>query len=135
MKKSKLPLLRIFYLLMLGFLVNANAADINNTEEWLIADRQVDCTGAFPQKCFLVKEANNGNWAYFYDSIEGFSFKENFTQKIQVEISKKKDIHIPADSSANKYNLVRVLNSTKTDGKTTNEALKSFPQNDLENKK
>lgn len=90
------------------------------TQDWFIADKMVDCTGVAQQKCLIVRDANSNDWKYFYDQIKGFKFRENYTQKIRVRITPKKNV--PADASAFNYRLVRTLRRSKTDGLTLEEA-------------
>jgi heat shock protein HslJ len=90
------------------------------TQDWFVADKQVNCVGVAPQKCLVVREVNSPDWSYFYSSIAGFNFRDGYTQKIRVQIASRQNA--PADASALNYRLVRVLSRSKTDGNTLEEA-------------
>jgi hypothetical protein len=49
----------------------------------------------------------DGNWGNFFGSIEGFTFKPDFSYKLLVTVSKIENP--PADSPNLKYTLVRLL--------------------------
>lgn len=107
-------------LFLLIFSVSAVFAQKIRTEDWFVADKQVDCVGVAPQKCLVVREAASADWKYFYSSIAGFNFREGYTQKIRVQMTPRQNV--PADASALNYKLVRMLSRSKTDGNTLEEA-------------
>lgn len=72
-----------------------------------VADNMVACDGAAEQKCLQIKENKDDDWTLFYDTIEGFEFKEGFLQKIEVTISKIKNP--PSDGSKLKYKLNNII--------------------------
>ena len=72
-----------------------------------IADSMVACEGVTEQKCLQIKENKEDDWTLFYDTIEGFDYKEGFTHKIEVTISKVKNP--PADGSKLKYKLNNII--------------------------
>lgn len=96
----------------------------SRTEEWFVADKMVDCQGVAPQKCLVVREVNSADWKYFYGTIKGFKFRENFTQKIRVSITPRKNV--PADASQFEYKLVKTISRSKTDGNTLEEAMRQM---------
>ena len=77
-----------------------------------VADTMVNCTGVAPQKCLQIKENENDNWTNFYSKIEGFDYEVGYTYKLKVEVSKIENP--PADTSSEKYILLKILDKTKT---------------------
>ncbi len=70
--------------------------------------------GAGKGECLNVYKGSSldmAEWTNFYDGIEGFEFKPGVTQKIRVTKKKLKKSEIPADGSAFKYSLEKVLES------------------------
>jgi len=88
-----------------------------------IGPELVDCEGAGPQKCMLVKESPDGEYGLFYDQIEGFDYEEGYEYEIVVEVTKVENP--PADASSLKYSLVEVVSKTavSTEDTTTESAL------------
>ena len=60
-----------------------------------------DCVGVAPMKCFVI------NGEFFYDSIEGFNFKDGTEYQIRVARTERKNI--PADASRYIYRLIEIL--------------------------
>lgn len=114
--------LMICTLVISGFTVFAQSS----TQEWFVADKTVDCTGVAPQKCLLVREATAREWQLFYGQIKGFKFRENYTQRIRVKVTPRKKT--PADASSLAYKLVKVVNQSKTDGSTSEEARRQMTE-------
>ncbi len=76
-----------------------------------IAHYTVDCQGVAPQKCMLVKESPENDWTNFYDTIDGFSYEEGYEYQLEVEVSKI--ANPPADASALRYTLKRIISKTQ----------------------
>jgi heat shock protein HslJ len=72
-----------------------------------VADNMVACEGVSEQKCLQIKENKEDEWTLFYDTIEGFEYKEGFLHKIEVTISKIKNP--PSDGSKLKYKLNNII--------------------------
>ncbi|MEN7547180.1 DUF4377 domain-containing protein [Rapidithrix thailandica] len=70
---------------------------------------QTQCIGVGPQTCYEVGygEERPENWELFYDSIEGFEFKEGVMYKLKV--MKTPVENPPADASSFRYKLVKVV--------------------------
>ena len=68
----------------------------------------VDCVGAGPQKCMLVKTDPDGEYEYFYSQIEGFEHEEGFEYELEVQVDPVENA--PADASSLQYTLLRILN-------------------------
>lgn len=83
-----------------------------------IGPELVDCEGAGPQKCMLVKESPDDEYSLFYDQIEGFDYEEGYEYELVVEVTKVENP--PADASSLKYSLVEVV--SKTPAETTAES-------------
>ncbi len=81
----------------------------NVTRLW-IKGETVDCIGEAPQTCLQVAEAEDGEYLYFYDAIEGFSFEEGTSYVIDVEITEVADP--PADGSSLAYSLIEIIEAS-----------------------
>lgn len=110
------------FLMSLSFIVlfAVSVFGQSKTEDWFVADKMVNCTGSAPQKCLVVRKTDSPDWMYFYSTIQGFKFRENYTQKIRVRITPRKNA--PQDASAFDYRLIKTLSRSKTDGNTLEEA-------------
>ena len=86
-----------------------------NEQIWEVAPTKIDAVGVAPMKVLQVREGNNdaangetmGAWRAQYAPIEGFDFVEGFKYRILVRSEKVENP--PADGSALKYTLVKVL--------------------------
>lgn len=76
------------------------------TRLWIKPDL-VDCIGEARQKCMQVAEAEDGEYLYFYDAIEGFTFIEGTSYVIDVRIDEVEDP--PADGSSLAYTLLQIV--------------------------
>ena len=70
----------------------------------------VECVGAHPQQCMLVKEDPKEPYTYFYDQIEGFEFEPGYQYELLVLSEDVEDP--PADASSIQWSLVQELNKT-----------------------
>jgi len=100
---------KMISLFILTLLLNS----CSTTKTLYVADATVDCEGVTSQKCLKIKENKEDDWSLFYDSIEGFDFKEGYTYKIEVKITKIKNP--PTDGSNLKYKLVNLIYQEKTE--------------------
>jgi hypothetical protein len=73
----------------------------------IVADHKVDCTGAGPQRCFLIREHESQQWEFFYNAIEGFDYEEGFEYLIEVKVFKISNP--PQDASDRRYVLKRII--------------------------
>jgi hypothetical protein len=76
----------------------------------LVGPVQADCTGAFAQKCLVVKENGAAEWTYFYDVIEGFDWQPGYEYTLIVAVREIENP--PADGSSLAYRLIRVVKKT-----------------------
>lgn len=76
-----------------------------------VRDVLADCEGESPRKCMQVRETPEGEWTFFYDSIEGFDYEETYQYELRVEVKPVADP--PADGSSLRYRLVQVVSKTK----------------------
>lgn len=76
------------------------------TRMWIKPDL-VDCVGEMEQKCMQVAEAEDGEYLWFYDQIDGFEYVEGTTYVIDVRIDEIADP--PADGGSLAYTLVKVI--------------------------
>ena len=84
---------------------NNESSEIEKT--FIVASKKVDCMGLAPQKCFLIKEKNQQNWQYLYDSISNFEYEEGFEYEILV--SQKEIENPPQDASSIETKLIEIL--------------------------
>ena len=73
----------------------------------LVAPVIVECEGEGPQTCMLVKENPEDKWELFYDSINGFEFKEGYDSVIKVREEQVEDP--PAGASSIRWILVELV--------------------------
>lgn len=93
--------------LFLSIFTSCNDEDILNTKTFIVASEQKKCTGVAEQLCYLIKEKETDNWEYFYNTIDGFTYKKGFEYIIKVEITSVKNP--PADGSSLTYKLVKII--------------------------
>lgn len=72
----------------------------------------VDCEGAGPQKCLLVKENPDDEYSLFYDQIEGFDYEEGYEYELRVR--EDTVVEPPADASTIRWTLIEVVSKTPT---------------------
>ena len=77
------------------------------TSTLYLAPKQVDCTGASEQKCYLIRKSTEGNWIMHYQAIVGLDYEPGFSYKIKVK--KEKIRNPPMDGSSFSYHLVEIL--------------------------
>jgi len=82
----------------------------SGTKTVLVGPILVDCVGANPQQCMLVKEDPQEPYTYFYDQIEGFEFEPGYQYELLVLSEDVEDP--PADASSIQWSLVEELNKT-----------------------
>jgi len=70
----------------------------------------VDCVGVGPQKCMMIKETNESQWKYFFDTIQGFTHELGYEYQIQVLVTDV--VNPPADASSKNYELVKIQSKT-----------------------
>ena len=75
-----------------------------------VGPQQVDCVGAFKQKCLMVRRSPTEAWQLFYSSIEGYDYQPGYTYHIRVRETEVKD---PAmDASSRRYVLLELIEKT-----------------------
>ena len=99
----------IAFLMLLGITSACDLLEPDGTNQGtlLVGPTTVDCVGAAPQQCLLVKEHEAHEWTYFYGSIAGFTHELGYTYKLLVEWHHTPDP--PMDGSSRAYRLVRLL--------------------------
>lgn len=94
--------------IILAFTFSCNNDDTTkNVKTLIVASQQKSCTGVGTQLCYLVKEKENLSWEYFYDTIEGFTYKTGYEYVIKVEVITIKNP--PADGSSLAYRLIEII--------------------------
>ena len=76
----------------------------------LVGPNLVDCTGAAPQKCMLVKENLEDDYTLFYDQIEGFNYEEGY--EYELIIVEQEVEYPPADASSIRWILIEEVRKT-----------------------
>ncbi|NDW18359.1 DUF4377 domain-containing protein [Dysgonomonas sp. 216] len=100
----------LLYLVIVLFLGSCSSSKHDN-ELLIIASEQGDCVGVAPMKCLLVKNEEQSEWQFFYNSIEGFNYEPGYEYVIEV---KSEVIESPAaDQSSIRYILVKEVSKTK----------------------
>ena len=72
-----------------------------------------ECTGAAPQTCMMVKDSLDGEYQFFYNQIEGFTFVEGYEYQLKVQVTPVENP--PADGSSLSYTLVEEVSKTAVD--------------------
>lgn len=85
----------------------APATAAGQTVRWTIASSLADCVGVGPMKCLRYRERPDGPWLFFYDAIEGFTFREGEEADILVRFITVPNP--PADGSSRRVVLVQEL--------------------------
>jgi heat shock protein HslJ len=70
----------------------------------------VDCEGAGPQKCMLVRESLEEEYSLFYDQIKGFEYEEGYEYELRVQVEAVENP--PADASSLRYTLIELVEQT-----------------------
>lgn len=102
---------RLIYLPLFLIIVMMSCST-KQTAIYTIASQNADCIGVAPQKCLLVKKGDiNGDWEFFYSSIDGFIYEPGY--EYVLEVKEEKQENVPADASSIKYTLVKEVSKTK----------------------
>lgn len=107
---------RITSLLLLTLFLNS----CNTTKVIYVADSYATCKNSKSEKCLQVKENKEDDWTTIPNLIEGFDYKEGYTHKIEVEISKTKNAS--DNESQLKYKLTKILYQEKSKTSQTKTA-------------
>lgn len=75
---------------------------------WIKPDL-VECMGVAPQLCMQVATSPDGEYLWFYDPIEGFTFTPGTSYVLDVTVAEVSDP--PADASSLRYMLVDVVDT------------------------
>lgn len=76
-----------------------------------VAPERRACTGEGARLCLVVRADGDSTWKNFFDPIEGFTHETGFRYRIVVD--RTTVARPPADGSAYRYRLVRVLSREK----------------------
>lgn len=84
----------------------------SNLETIRVASSYVDCVGATPQKCLLIKFEDSPDWKFWYFGIDGFTFEPGYEYVLKV---KKETLPEPvaAGRSSIRYVLVKEVSRTQ----------------------
>ena len=94
-------------LIAIVFVLAACSSDGVREYDLWVGPQQVDCVGAFAQRCLLVKESPAQEWQLFYDHIERFTYEPGFNYRIRVR--RIEVDNPPADASSYRYLLIRII--------------------------
>ncbi len=108
----------ITLIVFVGIVVTACSSSAGDGVEktLFVAPVTVECEGAGPQRCNLVRENQDDEWGLFYDQIEGFEYEEGFLYVLLVNEERVDDP--PADASSISLKLVEVVSQTPVAIKT-----------------
>ena len=82
----------------------------------LIESYTTECQGFILQECYLVKEGDaiqDGEWTYFYDTIEGFDYSPGF--RYTIEVIKKERNPPPQDIGKYQYTFLNLISKKAVD--------------------
>ncbi|MBU2950142.1 DUF4377 domain-containing protein [Tamlana agarivorans] len=100
----------LFLIAIIG--TSCSPSENNNTSFW-VNSHKVECdAGAGKAQCLQVykgADVEHAEWTYFYNQIEGFTFKPGLLQKIEVSETHLNPKSVPADASTIHYKLIKVL--------------------------
>lgn len=99
--------LRVLVSLPLIAVALSGCSSSTDTTRMWIGPELVECEGVAPQMCMQVAYAEDAEYQYFYDQIEGFDYQEGTSYVIDVEITEVADP--PADASSLSYSLVEIV--------------------------
>lgn len=102
---------KLVYLLV-SLVFAFSACTPTETVRYTVASEYGDCVGVAPMKCMYVKKADQPDWEFFYNEIEGFNYEEGYEYVIEVKTEPVENA--PADASAIKYVLVNEISKTPT---------------------
>lgn len=99
------------YIFTICFLFLMSAA-FSQRMIFYVADTKADCYGLSSSPCLQVKEKPGEPYALFYSGIDGFSYEEGYTYKLEVmRVKRERPL---ADGSAFAYYLIKVLNKERS---------------------
>jgi len=100
----------------LSLLINAGCDHDSDSDTYRSSDLYLnhyksECGSFELTLCVQSRVAENDDWSFFYDRIEGFEYEWGFNYKIKVKID---DIdNPPEDSSSIKYTLLEIIEKIK----------------------
>lgn len=106
-----------FTLIMLLFFCSLTVFSSNkNIKTIFISAETKTCdAGVMRKECLRVKwSKNEKNWEYFYDEIQGFEKRPGFEYHLKISISNI--ANPPEDSSAKKYQLIKLISKKRVIG-------------------
>ncbi len=118
---------KIYLLLfsIIGIITIASCTEKTDTVKLTIAsEKRLADAGATTMEVFQVKEGDEQEWTYFYNTIDGFTYEPGYEYVLEV---KKETLEepIPADASSIKYTLVKEVSKTE---KTSENMLKGIEE-------
>lgn len=108
-------LLVIVFQVLLVSCATYKANKPNNYIYW-VNSAKVPYKGVGEMQCLKVQKGEKmieGNWEYFYSSIDGFDYQPGFIYKLIVNEEAIKKENVPSDGSSIKYTLVKILEKKK----------------------
>ncbi|WP_236641976.1 DUF4377 domain-containing protein [Dokdonia sinensis] len=98
------------YILFFAFaMVSCGASKDSMPREiiWEVSNELVSCEGVATQSCLQVREPGSEEWTLFYDTIQGFNYKEGYSYTIKVNETAVENP--PADASSKAYELITII--------------------------
>ena len=99
----------VYLLVAIVFIFSACTS--TQTVRYTVASEYGDCVGVGPMKCMYVKKANQPDWEFFYNQIEGFNYEEGY--EYVIDVKEEPVQNTPADASSVKYVLVKEISKTQ----------------------
>ena len=105
------------YFLILGmlfFMVSCATHKANKSNEYIywVNSAKVPCEGVGAMQCLKIQKSdtlNSEEWKLFYSGIDGFDYQPGYIYKLKVREEKIDRKNLPADTSAIKFKLIKVL--------------------------
>jgi len=97
-------------------ILNTSCGSQKTATYWVDSSKSECNAGEAITQCLKISKGenlDNPTWEYFYDDIEGFTFKQGVFQKIKVNETAIPKKEIEADASSIKYSLVKILEEQK----------------------
>ena len=91
-------------------------SDITTNTYWVNSYKKECSGGAGNMHCLLLSKDENleeASWEFFYGSIEDFTFKPGYFQRIKIEETQLDLKSVPADASSIQYRLIETLQEKK----------------------
>ncbi len=104
---------KIALLPMMITLGACQAQQVGSAQILYVDSKKIACSGLVPRQCLRVRHAENADWEFFYETINGFEYETGYRYKLSVQTSSLQDP--PQDASSLQYDLLEVLEKNCVD--------------------